>query len=306
MKKYLYPAMSFLCVASASNLFAQSSTPVVGKIFNPDTSVNFLSLYQSRNAGDKSEDGFALQEVELQFMSDIDPYWRASALLSVAKEDGEWGIDPEEVFAETTTIPSLTLKVGKFKTVMGKHNQLHTHAFPFVDAPVVNTVLLGEEGLNEPGVSAAALIPFVPWYMELTAQAISGSSDVTFTRTTHNNKIAGVGHLKNLLDLNDSLTLEIGASAAAGQNRTLANTSIFGGDLTFKYRPTNGGKYTSFQWATEYLNANRGHFESRANATGFEDLDRVDGLATWVSYQFAERWNGAVRYDVIGLTQKGR
>lgn len=304
MKKYVYSAMSLLCVASVNPLFAQTSKVASGKIFNPDTSINFLSLYQDRNRGDRSEDGFSLQEAEIQFMSDIDPYWRASALFSVGKENGEWGIDPEEIFAETTTIPDVTMKIGKFKAVMGKHNQIHTHAFPFIDAPMINTTVLGDEGLNEAGVSAAGLLSFVPWYMEATLQAISGSSDLTFNGGS-NNHIAGVGHLKNLFDVNDALTLEVGASAACGKNHLNANSSIFGGDLTFKYRPTNGGKYTSFQWATEYLNANRGHFENKTAATSFEDLDRVDGMATWLIYQFAERWSGGARYDVVGLVQKG-
>ena len=57
---------------------------------------------------------------------------------------------------------------------MGKHNQLHTHAFPFILAPLINLNLLGDEGLSDVGFSTAILLPATSWFSELTLQYIRG------------------------------------------------------------------------------------------------------------------------------------
>src|SRR5690242_12193562 len=70
-----------------------------GQSMNPDVSVNILSLYQQskRQGESKTEEGggFSLQEVEMQFLSNVDPYLRASALISVHPEEGEPAADGE-------------------------------------------------------------------------------------------------------------------------------------------------------------------------------------------------------------------
>jgi hypothetical protein len=56
---------------------------------------------------------------------------------------------------------------------------------------------------------------------------------------------------------------------------------LTGQDLSIKWRPTEGGKYTSFTFATEAL---QGRIQDRAEG---EDMS---GFATWIQYQFLERW----------------
>jgi hypothetical protein len=265
-----------------------------GNAFNPDISVNLLSLWQASDGEASPEDGFALQEVELQFSSDIDPFWRASALLAVENEDGEWGLVPEEVYAETIAIPSLTLRVGKFKAYVGKSNTLHTHAFPFLESPLINTALLGDEGLNEAGVSAAYLLPTDAWFSELTVQVLDGESADLFGSPTSGDVATNI-HWANLVELNDALTGELGLTSTLGKNSAGGDTSLMGVDLTFKYRPLEGGKYKSIAFSTEYLTGNR---------ENFSEMEKVDGLASALKYQFLQRWNAGARYEVLGLAQK--
>ena len=83
------------------NTFASAeSMKSRGKAFNPDIGVNVLFLGQSSER-DRSEDGMALQEAELQLSSDVDAYLRAKVLLAIEKEAGEFGIEPEEAFVES-------------------------------------------------------------------------------------------------------------------------------------------------------------------------------------------------------------
>src|SRR3989338_178378 len=142
-----------------------TATVSKGKAFNPDIGANFLGLWQrgtgiSDNRTAVPHNGFSLQEAELQFSADVDTYLKAVALFSVKQESGEagFGIDPEEVYVESISLPGVTVRAGKFKLAMGKHNQLHAHAFPFIDAPLIHQQLLGDEGLNEPGAAAAVLL----------------------------------------------------------------------------------------------------------------------------------------------------
>ncbi|MCB0412555.1 MAG: hypothetical protein KDD22_08525 [Bdellovibrionales bacterium] len=274
-----------------------------GNAFNPDIGVNLLGLYQrgTELSDDRTvvpHNGFSLQEAEIQFTSDVDPYSRATALFSVHQEDGseEYAIEPEEIYLESISLPWITLKAGKFKTAFGKHNQLHTHAFPFIDAPLVYQYLLGGEGLNEVGVSAAALIP-VDWYSEVTLQALGASNEQLFA-SPQSGDIAGVIHLKNLWDLTDDLTFEFGISGTSGKNQYHLTSSAYGTDLTFKWRPSEKGKYHALIWSTEYLRGNRdGFVDSNTNETRKE----LGGVASWVQYQFAQRWWVQGRYEYVGL-----
>jgi hypothetical protein len=183
------------------------------------------------------------------------------------------------------------LKLGKFKAFMGKHNILHTHAYPFIKAPLANEALLGDEGLNDVGASAAVLLPG-SWFNELTVQYLRGEGEnEEFNSPTPGDGV-GLAHWKNLFDLSDDLTMEIGASYAQGGNSLRGMTSLAGSDLTFKWRPSEGGRYHSLVWGTECLSRT----ESQAGSASDENSG---GLATFLQYQFAERWTGFYRYDTL-------
>lgn len=274
-------------------------------ITTPSVSANTLFLYRNSNfhkedqnlvSPDQDPNGLDLREAELQFYSDVDPYTKLNVLMSIGSEytsDGttvsqSWGIEPEEVFAESNAVEGVTFKIGKFKAAMGKHNTLHTHAFMFIDAPMANTTLLGGEGLNDNGVSAAILIP-TSWFNEFTIQYLRGKGENDEFNSPNPASGVGLAHWKNLIDVTDDLTMELGLSYAQGDNSFLEKTTLTGADLTFKWRPSVGGKYSSIVWATEYL-------QRQQKQPGVTD-DTGKGLASWVQYQFAERWSASYRYD---------
>ena len=284
--------LSFGADAQSNYGSARSGAP---QSMNPDTSVNILTLYKNGQregaTSPEPDSGFLLQEVEMQFLADVDPYLRASALLSVhpadtapvananAPADKTYEIEPEEVFLETTSIPYLTIKAGRFHAALGRHNTLHTHAFPFIDAPLINQRLLGSDGLTEVGVSGSLLLP-LPWYSEAIAQGVQGDSPDLFQSKNPSN-IATVYRLRNLFDITDAMTFDLGLSGASGKNYYGGQTSVGGADMTVKWRPIIGGKYQAFILAGEYL---QGAVNGRA------DDSHLAGGAYWLQYQFAERW----------------
>ncbi len=259
-----------------------------GNAFNPDTSVVGTFLYRNSNRGndlsDPEPNGLSLDEAEVQFASAVDPYLRASAIFSVHKEVGEWVIEPEEVFVETITMPIATFKVGKFKANFGKYNSVHAHALPFIDSQLISTTLLGEEGLNGEGISASALLP-ATWFSEVTAQVLSAKDD-PFKSTSPNGNFALV-HMKNLWDLTDDLTLEWGLSGVEGPNNLKRQSQALGSDVTFKWRPSSGGKYSALVWSSEFMAG-----KTNVNPDGTDNLEGVktQGGYTLLQWQAAQRW----------------
>jgi hypothetical protein len=303
-QRTLVCSLSFLAF-SASTFAASASS---GKPFNPDLSVNFLGLLRDGTnvsedrAGGPPYNGLSLQEAEVSFYSNVDAYLKAVALFSISEtKNGDFGIDPEEIYVETTTLPFVTVRAGKFKLGLGKHNQLHTHAFPFIDPPLFQTKIIGAEGLNSAAVSAAGLLP-LPWFSELTVQGYSLKNEDLYNDTLNSvapptGKTGFLARYRNLWEFGDDATLELGLSGATGKNAYNSQTTAYGSDLTLKWRPAEGGKYHAVIWNTEYLGARR---KGRIDSNGL-NYEKVGGIASYVQYQFDERWWIQARAEYLGL-----
>ncbi|MGK5085311.1 hypothetical protein WDW37_18650 [Bdellovibrionota bacterium FG-1] len=292
---------------------AYSESASAAKAFNPDVSVNFLSYVRRSNvnSGDligRTSDvhnGFTFQEAEMQFFADVDPYFRANALFALAPDPaGGFSLDPEEVFLETIALSGFTVRAGKFKAALGKHNTLHTHAYPFIDAPLISQDLVGGEGLNEAGVSVSALLP-TPWFMELTGQVMNNNNEALYN-SPNAGDVSGIVQLKNLWDLSDDLTMEWSVFGTQGKNQASLSARVGGSDIIFKWRPAEGGKYHALIFANEYLYGdspttgfNVGPSDARLNG------EQLGGLASWIQYQFAERWWVQGRVEFEGLQRTG-
>lgn len=291
----------FLSAMLATQTYAQGlSQTSRGNKFNPDIGVNVLSLFKN-SAVDSEEDGFSLQEVEMQFSSDVDAYFRAEVMLGLHQEHGtsghthEYKIEPEEAFIETLSIPGLTVKVGKFYVGFGKYNAFHSHALPFIYKGKVQETMFGEENLSESGISFSSLVP-VGWFSEITAQAVQPTNDTLFVDSHH--QPAYIVKWKNLWELNDSSTLEWGASGllfSAHDHSSSAEekTNLLGTDLTYKWRPTKNGKSSSFIWSNEFIHKDRAGSNTTKNA----------GVTSFMRYQLAERWHVGAQYEYLGFTK---
>ncbi len=280
-----------------SNTFAQSlSDNSRGNGFNPAIGLNALTIYKN-SSRDNDHDGFSLQEAELQFSADVDAYFRAEATFAVHKEHHEEGgeeehgyaFEPEEVFAETISIPDFTVKLGKFYAQFGKYNMVHTHAQPFIYRGLVQEYMFGEEGLNEAGVSVSYLAP-LPWYSDLTVQFLQPTNEELFVEDPHS--ITTVANLKNLWDLSESLTLEWGLSGLYFEEQAEKST-VLGTDLTLKWRPVKKGKYSSFVWSTEFIHK---------DVQGTNEV-KNGGYSTFLRYQFAPRWFAQAQYEFLGVAK---
>lgn len=273
----------------------------------PSISSTALILYRDSNFHkedfdpvnpDQSPNGLNIQELEIKLNAEVDLHTELNVVLAVHpkfESDGTnteetWLIEPEEVYAENNRIPEAQLKLGKFKAFVGKHNTLHTHAFAFVEAPLSNIYLLGDEGLNDTGISATVKLP-ANWLSELTLQHLRGKGENESFKSPRPGDGVSVGHFKNMVDFSNSTSLEVGASLATGANSFRQTTTVTGADLTLKWIPTEAEKYNSLVWTTEYLQRRQGQADV--------DTEVGSGLASWVQYQISQQWAVLYRYDDI-------
>ena len=95
-------------------------------------------------AGDEigpGERSFNLGESELTFSASIDPYF-SGVLTAAITGDNEIAV--EEAYFRTTSLHNgLTLKGGRFFSGFGYLNEVHAHAWDFVDQPLVYQAMFG-------------------------------------------------------------------------------------------------------------------------------------------------------------------
>jgi hypothetical protein len=302
-----------LTLMTSSLLGAPSSSASgFSNTMNPSISFNMLFLgsaapdaAQSRPA--VSEEGLLtsetgtpygadLQEAELQVASVVDPFWELSA--HIVLHGGEFHM--EEAYAYNKGLPSTTLKLGKMKASFGKHGLLHTHAFPFVQAPLVAAGTLGEEGYIDTGIEAAWLSP-LPFYSEFTFGVFSGTAGhVHGEEEAHGGPLAYasprkddfayLGHWKSFFETGKDATLELGFSGLTGRNAHGIMEGSAGLDLTFKSVPP---VKTAKAWILQ------GEWISRIARHDGENHKGLEGHYLLLQNRFARNWWAGLGWDRV-------
>jgi hypothetical protein len=256
------------------------------KVFNPDIAVigNFLGAAGSNDVD--ASPALTLDEAEASFQAVVDPYARADFFVAFSPE----GAEVEEGFVSFPALPGgFLMKAGKLKAAFGKVNTLHAHAMPWTDRPLVQTNLLGgEEGLADAGVSLSRLVPN-PWlFLEATGEVYQGDSEVFATH--ERGDLSYLGRLRGYGDLSESSNLDVGVSFVTGKNELGSDqrTSLWGADLTFRYRPLRRAIYRRLLARAEAVWRETDLGEGKA---------RAFGAYASAEYQFARRWFAGARYD---------
>jgi hypothetical protein len=263
----------------------QTSTPVQARTAPstlPDISVvgDFQASYKNNV---KRNFDAGINEAELSLQSVVDPYARADFFITVGRDPvtGKFSTDLEEGYLTTLSLPAhLQLKVGKFKSAMGRINPVHSHALPFISLPDAYQNYFGE-GINDEGMSLSWLVPNPVFYQELLVQVTDGPIDnPSFSRSVGNTYFE-LAHLKNFFDLSANATLELGFSGMTGENSFNLRTNIAAMDLTYKWKPVQYNTYRSFTWQSEtyFINAN----------ISKDKAMNTFGMYSFINFQFSKR-----------------
>lgn len=248
---------------------------------NPDISVigDFRSLYT--DAGDRNWDAY-VQGIELNFSSAIDPYATAEFYPVFEGEGGELNAKIEEAYLETLSLPfGLQLKAGKFRQSFGRINSVHRHSLPVIDVPVAYETFFGEAMIDQ-GASLSWLIPNPSFYQELIVDITRGPDESPLFTRSNNNVLMKMAHLKNFWSLTDNATLELGLSAASGENQVGETSTLAGIDITYIWSPIQFNTYKSFEWQNELYFSNLG--------TTLDETIKSWGMYSWMQYQLSRRW----------------
>lgn len=235
--------------------------------------------------------GLSVQEMEVQLTSAVDPYFKANMVLSIP---GVEGIEVEEGYVTLTTVPRLLLNIGKIKEPFGRENMAHTHALLTIDRALISQRVFGGEGLNDVGVNAQYLLP-LPWYSQLTLGADAGQNEGVLG----SGEAGGFGYLahwKNLLDISDNYSAEIGVSGLTGLDDIGGRSVVGGVDITLKGHGSNRHQWNRLVWQNEFILANKG-----VAASSSASAEQTGGLYSTLEYSVTRRvWVGG-RFDMVGL-----
>jgi hypothetical protein len=239
---------------------------------------------------DPKRRGFTLQQAELSLAGAVDPYFSGEAHIIFLEED----IELEEVFATSQSLPAgLQLEAGYFLTEFGRLNPSHPHSWRWIDQPVINGRLLGEDGTRGTGIRVGWLAP-TPWFSQvhLGAQNADNASMISFLGEGHvhgedeghaeeeeegsdeeahlegfeetvggrpvadeeSDDLLYLARWENSFDASDEVTALVGVSGLFGPNLTGGDTLVYGADFTMKWRPVSNQRGWPFvTWETEIM-----------------------------------------------------
>jgi len=309
------PAISLILAGNYSNL---SNDPADYAI------QGFIPAGEEIGPGERS---FNLGESELTLAASIDPYFMGS-LTAAITADNE--IEIEEAYFRTLALPAgLSVKGGQFFSSIGYLNEIHAHAWDFIDQPLVYQAFLGGQ-MAVQGLQAKWIAP-LDVLLEFGVE--SGNGDYyPGTRLSRNglNGLNAYAHLGG--DLGDSIAWRGGVSYvyldaqdyeyedvnSAGVdvgNLFSGTTEMWIVDATLKWTPAGDPKRRYLKLQGEFMqrtqDGNLGYIDTLGELDGSYDTDQYGWYLQGV-YQFLPRWRFGARYDYldsgdthIGLVKDG-
>ncbi len=264
---------------------------------NPEMSFTGEGYGQySSNESQTGSGGFYFRKLGLHIAGGLDPFSFMKAAVEFSPEGVELG---EAYITWTKFIPSISLTAGKFRQQFGVVNRWHVHAADQFDYPLALTTILGEDGLNQIGLSFDWLMPAITADAnELTLQITNGQNEQLFAGSTFSFPSV-LAHLKNYYDINRNTYLELGLTGVIGNNLVkplTAGTEDFhgktvlgGADLTLSWEPVNQSLYHSFVWRSELYYADK-------EISSTEKIKALGGYS-YFEYRFNEWWQAGFRFD---------
>lgn len=267
--------------------------------------------------------GFSLGESELFVTANIDPYFRGQVVAALTPENQ---VEVEEAFFQTLALGNgFTLKGGRFLSGIGYQNEIHQHAWDFLDAPLAYKAFLGNR-LDDDGVQLRWVAP-TGLFFELGWEAGRGRGFPASDRDKN-----GVGawtafaHVGG--DIGDGTAWRAGLSRyrtsprgrALQDNDSLGNPvaqSVSGtsrlwiADFVLKWAPSGNPRDTNFKLQGEYFRRSEDGlltYDDTAQAAPQFNARFTDAFSSRQSgwylqgvYQFMPRWRVGYRYDRLSF-----
>jgi hypothetical protein len=260
-------------------------------------------------AGDESGPGsrsFNLGESEMTIAASVDPYFSAQLTTAIT---GDNEMEVEEAFVRTSSLPDgFTAKLGRFFSGLGYLNEVHAHAWDFVDQPLAYQAMFGGQ-FQQNGVQVKWIAP-TDVFLELGAETGNGDS-FPGTRRDRNGFNGGTlfAHAGGDVGTDGSWRAGVSWLDTHAQDRNAFVDPLLDGftgdsktwiaDAVFKWAPS---PRRQLKVQGEYLRRTEsGGFTFNpagpAMPVGYDNTQ--EGWYLQSVYQFAARWRAGLRYDQL-------
>ena len=292
------PAFSLILSGTYAALPHVPAGPATGFAMNPNL---------------RNDQGFNIGESEMGISANIDPQFRGAATLALSPAGG---VSVENAFVQTTALgDGMNLKFGRFFSGLGYLNEVHAHAWDFVDQPLVYATFWDNQ-LGEDGVQFKWLTP-TDTFIELGGEMGKGRN-FPGTDTPRN----GAGGRTLFIHMGDDISIEHSWRAGTSMHLTtrvdalnkdvpdlhggLVNDSFsgdsqtYGIDFVWKYSPNGNVRDRYLKVQSEYfLRKESGDMTYDTTGTPITDTFSVTQSGFYVQsvYQFMPRWRMGARYD---------
>jgi hypothetical protein len=296
------PAMSVILTGNYANLSQDPADYQIAGFIPPEEGVG---------PGDRS---FNLGESEITLSANVDPYFMGALTVAITSDNE---IEVEEAYFRTRALPAgLSLKGGQFFSGFGYLNEVHAHAWDFIDQPLAYQAFFGEQ-MAQVGLQAKWLAP-TDLFLELGAETGSGEF-FPGTRLEGNgvNGMALYAHLGG--DIGDAIAWRAGLSwvdldaeeRSFEQENALGETALsaFTGssqtwvvDATLKWTAQGDPRRRYLKLQGEYMDRTEdGELSYTAVDPTLADGYRASQSGWYVQgvYQFLPRWRVGARYDAL-------
>jgi hypothetical protein len=271
--------------------------------------------------GDQIGRGFNLGESELTLSANVDPYFSG---YFAASYDPNGGVEVEESYlSHVGLIPGATLKFGRFLSAVGYHNEVHAHAWDFVNAPLVYDAFF-DTALKENGLQARWLAP-TDVLLEVGVEAGSGSNFPGSDKNTNSpNSVLVFVHVGGDVGYSNSYLIGASYRHSRAQQRSYedldafgspvtnafhGDTDLWGAEFLWKWSPDGNPLEHNFKLQAEYFYRNENgslafDLGGPRAASGPYDGEQ-GGWYLQAIYQFMPRWRVGVRYDALNSGNVG-
>ena len=300
--------------------FYENDPPSFGGVLFPHLHANAAMGDSSRDPaelaghGHDPNDQFTLQGIDMGLSLRAGEYVSGFANYNVFRDleddwDGEW----EEAFLKFANLPwGLEVRAGRLFNRAGRQNSVHLHGWDFVDGNLINSRMLGDEGLVTNSVELAWNVPTpfdsvvsvafgetVPHeehgHGEEDEDGLEGEAGLFDTEVL---SLRYVAHW----NYNDFHQFQFGGTFITGDNGFMRTTRAAGVDVQYMWRENgleSGGR--SLRWLTEVMGRDVEYQEE--DGTGRGDGSEM-GVTMALIYGFNEDWQAGLRYGwVEGLSE---
>jgi hypothetical protein len=293
----------------------QTSGTASRNAFNPAIGSVFVAGYSNVNPGwteipgfipggelGPGESGFSLGETDFNMQASIDSNFYGNLTMAIASEDGETELELEEVWIQTTSLPSgFMLTGGRFFSEAGYLNKFHRHADDFSDRPLPYQAFFGgqyvADGLQLRWVAPTSLLvelgTELNWGGAYPATANSETSPGAVTVFTN---VGGDVGLSNSWQVGLSwLSADVidRESGTPGESFS-GDSDLTTVDFVWKWAPDGNPTQRNVKVQAEYFHRNEdGTFAGMAY-DGSQSGWYLQGV-----WQFMQRWRAGYRHDEV-------